>query len=247
VEKRRSNAIFAACLIAWLLAIGCASNRKENSQSATQEERAAAVQSSTPEAKTPASSDHRPVIVAFGDSLTAGVVQNTYPEYLQDMLTQHGYNYRVENQGVAGDTTTDGLARIENVIASHPALVVLEFGGNDGLRGIPVEATRKNMEEMITRLKDEKLPVVLLGITLPPNYGPDYVQPFTAMFPSVAKKFNLRLFPFLLVDVYQHPEMMQPDGIHPNGEGNQIVAQDVFKFITPVLKKQPAARTSSGL
>jgi acyl-CoA thioesterase I len=180
------------------------------------------------------------VIVAFGDSLTAGVVENTYPDYLQQLLDEHGYSYRVDNQGVSGDTTTDGLARIGNVTAAHPALVVLEFGGNDGLRGIPVTATKQNMEEMLSRLKEAKIPVVLAGITLPPNYGPDYVQPFTAMFPEVAKKFNVRLLPFILLHVYQHGDMMQPDGIHPNGAGNKVVAQDIFAFIKPLLLKGAA-------
>jgi acyl-CoA thioesterase-1 len=175
------------------------------------------------------------VIVTFGDSLTAGVAGRSYPEDLQDLLDQHGYRYRVDNQGVSGDTTTDGLARIENVIAVHPALVILEFGGNDGLRGLPIESTRQNLEEMIVRLKKAGIRVVLLGITLPPNYGPDYVKPFTALFPELAKKYNLRLLPFLLVHVYRNSAMMQADGIHPNGEGNKIVAQDVFDLIQPLL------------
>lgn len=174
--------------------------------------------------------------MAFGDSLTAGVVENTYPEYLQGILDANGYKYRVDNQGVSGDTTTDGLARIDSVVAEHPALVILEFGGNDGLRGIPVDSTKDNLGQMITRLKAANIPTVLLGITLPPNYGPDYVKPFTAMFPELAKQYKLRLFPFLLIDVYRHPNMMQPDGIHPNGAGNKIVAEDVFEFIRPSLR-----------
>lgn len=177
------------------------------------------------------------MIVAFGDSLTQGVAGKSYPAYLQDLLDEHGYHYRVENQGVSGDTTTDGLARIDNVIAAHPALVILEFGGNDGLRGVPVQSTKANLEEMITRLKAAKLRVVLAGITLPPNYGPEYVKPFTAMFPELAKKYNLPLIPFLLIHVYSDPNLMQPDGIHPNGNGNKIVAQDVFNLIRPLLKK----------
>jgi acyl-CoA thioesterase I len=182
----------------------------------------------------------RPVIVAFGDSLTAGVAGKTYPEYLEDMLREHGYKYVVENQGVSGDTTTDGLARIENVIAAKPALVILEFGGNDGLRGVPVESTRKNLEEMISPIQAAKIPLVLLGITLPPNYGPDYVKPFTAMFPELAKKYKIPSLPFLLAHVYQDPKLMQPDGIHPNGDGNRIIAQDVFQLISQMLK--PAQR-----
>ncbi len=136
---------------------------------------------------------------------------------------------------MSGDTTTDGLARIDNVISARPALVILEFGGNDGLRGVPVDSIRKNLQEMIERLKSANIPLVLLGITLPPNYGADYVKSFTAMYGDLAKKYNLRLVPFLLINVYRHPEMMQNDGIHPNGRGNEIVAQDVFKLIHPLL------------
>jgi acyl-CoA thioesterase I len=195
---------------------------------------------SDPAAKPAPGADNRPAIVTFGDSLTAGVVPHAYPEYLQNLLDANGYNYRV----VSGDTTTDGLARIGNVVAAHPKLVILEFGGNDGLRGIPVEATKANLQAMVTDLQAAKIPVVLAGITLPPNYGPDYVKPFTAMFAEVAKQSKVRLLPFLLVGVYQHPEMMQPDGIHPNEAGNKIVAQDVFQFIKPSLKQE--AHTKAG-
>ncbi len=183
------------------------------------------------------STDNRPLIVAFGDSLTAGVVETTYPDVLQQLLDQHGYKYRVENQGVAGDTTADGLARIDNVIAEHPVMVLLEFGGNDGLRGVPVDSTRQNLEQMIQKLKASGTQVMLLGITLPPNWGPDYIKPFTAIFPELAKKYHIPVIPFLLANVYQSKNLMQPDGIHPNGQGNRIVAEDAFRFIQPYLKK----------
>ena len=178
------------------------------------------------------------MIVTFGDSLTAGVAGRSYPDDLQDLLDQHAYRYRVDNQGVSGDTSTDGLARIDNVIAEHPALVILEFGGNDGLRGTPVDATRKNLAQMIERLKQAKLRIVLLGITLPPNYGADYVKSFSAMYPELASKYHLKYMPFLLLHVYNIPGMMQPDGIHPSGEGNRIVAQDVFTLIQPLLAQR---------
>jgi acyl-CoA thioesterase-1 len=232
VERKRSNAIFAAtiCSLAILLATNCG----EKPATPTQERRTEEISSST-SAATPL--PEGPVIVTFGDSLTAGVAGRSYPDDLQDLLQQHGYKYRVDNQGVSGDTTTDGLARIDDVIGERPALVVLEFGGNDGLRGIPIEATRKNLDEIITRIQDAKIPLVLLGITLPPNYGPDYVKPFTAIFPELAKKHKIPVMPFLLLHVYQNPQLMQPDGIHPSGEGNKIVAQDVFNLIKPLLKK----------
>lgn len=218
-----------------------ACNRSSNAPNTppTNEERTVETPSSssspTPQDK---AHDHDPVIVTFGDSLTQGVAGRSYPDYLQDLLDRNGYGYRVENQGVSGDTSSDGLARIDNVIAAHPALVILEFGGNDGLRGLPIESTRKNLEEMITRLKQAKIPVVLAGITLPPNYGPDYVKPFTAMFPELAKEYHVKLLPFLLVHVYQNPGMMQPDGIHPNGAGNEVIAKDVFELIRPLLTKR---------
>jgi acyl-CoA thioesterase I len=193
--------------------------------------------SQAPAANPPVTGDERPVIVAFGDSLTAGVAGRSYPDQLQDLLDQHGMKFRVENQGISGDTSTDGLARIDNLIAAKPVLVLLEFGGNDGLRGIPVDATKKNLKEIIERLRAASIPIVLLGITLPPNYGPEYVRPFTAMFPELAGQFHLRYLPFLLVHVYQNANLMQPDGIHPNGEGNKIVAQDVFELIKPILMR----------
>jgi acyl-CoA thioesterase-1 len=232
VERKRSSAIFAAafCSITTLLATNCG----EKPAAPTQEQRTETSPSST-NAVTPL--PEGPVIVTFGDSLTAGVAGRSYPDNLQDLLQQHGYKYRVDNQGVSGDTTTDGLARIDNVLAAHPSLVVLEFGGNDGLRGVPVESIRKNLEEMISRIQAAGIPLVLLGITLPPNFGPDYVKPFTAMFPELAKKHKIPIIPFLLLNVYQNPQLMQPDGIHPNGEGNKIVAQDVFKLIAPMLTK----------
>ena len=237
--NRRFFFIVAACLICGLLLPSCGGNRASQSEQrklSSPGSTGAATSSSAP-AKDSAP-DTRPVIVTFGDSLTAGVAGRSYPDDLQDLLDQNGYRYRVDNQGVSGDTTTDGLARIDNVLAVRPALVILEFGGNDGLRGIPVEATKKNLEDMIARIKQASVPLVLLGITLPPNYGPDYVKPFTAMFPELAKKYHLKFMPFLLIDAYQHPEMMQPDGIHPNGKGNEVVARDVFQLIRPLLSKR---------
>ena len=238
----RFNLIFAACL-AGLLGLG-ACGHKEKGQAvdsaapAAQTTRTAEPATAKVVAEVPSVAAGAPVIVAFGDSLTAGVSGRSYPEQMQDLLLANGYGYRVDNQGVSGDTTTDGLARIDNVIAAHPALVLLEFGGNDGLRGVPVESTRKNLDQMITWLQSAKLRVVLLGITLPPNFGPDYVKPFTAMYPELAKKHKIPVFPFLLLHVYQNGELMQPDGIHPNGEGNKIVAQDVFNLIRPLLQKK---------
>ncbi len=235
MERQRFN--LASCLLGpyLIVAVCFACALFTGACSPKQEQRSEVSQSSPAAAPALPPADTRPVIVAFGDSLTAGVSGRSYPEQLQDLLDHSAFHYRIENQGVSGDTTTDGLARIDNVIAVHPVLLLLEFGGNDGLRGLPVASTQQNLEGMITLLQAAKIPVVLLGITLPPNYGPDYVKPFTAIFPTLAAKYKLPILPFLLLHVYQSPGMMQPDGIHPNGLGNQIVARDVFDLIRPLL------------
>jgi len=231
----RSGAIVAACFLLTTVWVSCGSSHPDKRAAAPSG--SASPHTAKTEPPISGAEDQRPVIVTFGDSLTQGVSGKSYPAFLQDLLDQNGYSYRVDNQGVSGDTTTDGLARIENVIAAKPALVVLEFGGNDGLRGIPVEATKQNLAEMIEKLQAAKVPLVLAGITLPPNYGPDYVKPFTAIFPSLAGKYKVRFLPFLLVHVYADPKLMQPDGIHPSEAGNRIVAKDVFELIQPLLHK----------
>jgi acyl-CoA thioesterase I len=236
VEKRRSAFILTVWFAAAFCLGGCSHQPQQQAQASNQQGRSQAAASSV---AAPTTSDSRPVIVAFGDSLTAGVVEHTYPQYLQNLLDAGGYAYRIDNQGVSGDTTTDGLTRIGNVLDAHPLLVILEFGGNDGLRGVPVDSIRTNLEAMIARLEAAKVPIVLAGITLPPNYGIDYVRDFTAMYPELAHKHHLHYIPFLLLNVYQHPDMMQPDGIHPSDKGNTIVAQDVFNLIRPMLKKGP--------
>ena len=246
MDKWRLNSIFAVCLLtAFCLAVLClaACSGKPKASPAGQTgstDSGITVNAPAPAQVSSAVPDNAAAtIVAFGDSLTAGVSGRSYPDQLQDLLTANHYSYRVENQGVSGDTSTDGLARIDNVIAIDPALVLLEFGGNDGLRGVPVAETRKNLDAMITRLQQAKIPLVLLGITLPPNYGADYVKPFTELFPALARQHKIKLIPFLLLNVYQNSSLMQPDGIHPNEAGNKTVAQDVFYLIRPLLRLHP--------
>ena len=188
-----------------------------------------------PSATTP---DSRPVIVAFGDSLTAGFGAEpgeSYPDFLQKDLDQRGARYRIVNLGVSGDTTTDGLERVQTVIALKPAIVIVEFGGNDGLRGLPVSTTRDNLDQIIIALRKGGAKIVLAGMTLPPNYGPEYIQSFEAVYKDLAKQYRLPLIPFLLTGVGGHPALMQRDGIHPTGDGNRIVAGNVMKFLAPLL------------
>jgi acyl-CoA thioesterase-1 len=184
-------------------------------------------------------SSSAPVIVCFGDSLTAGYgvePGRTYPDELQKLLDTRGYHYRVINRGISGNTTKDGVDRLKDVLALHPRIVVLEFGGNDGLRGLPLSATKQNLEQMIEAFQKTGAKVVLAGITLPPNYGRDYIQQFNDIYSSLAKKYSTPLIPFLLKDVYSVPGSMQEDGIHPTAQGCRQVAENVFKFIQPLLR-----------
>jgi len=184
--------------------------------------------------------DTRPVLVCFGDSLTAGFGTEpgeAYPEQLQALLDAQGYRYRVVNAGISGETTKDGLERVQRVIARHPQIVVLEFGGNDGLRGLPLEQTQTNLAAMIEQLQASGIEVALAGITLPPEYGPEYIAKINAIYPALAKKYHVRLLPFLLKDVYNVPGDMQEDGHHATAKGNRQVAVTVEKLILPMLKK----------
>lgn len=180
------------------------------------------------------------VIVCFGDSLTAGhgVEQgHAYPDYLQILLGEHGYVYHVVNLGIDGNTTKDGLERVKSVLALHPQIVVVEFGGNDGLRGLPLSATRDNLDQIVGTLEKSGAKIVLAGITLPPNYGADYIQQFNGIYSSLSRKYSVPLIPFLFKNVYGVPGSMQDDGIHATAKGNQQVALNVFDALKPLLKK----------
>jgi len=184
--------------------------------------------------------DRRPVIVAFGDSLTAGygaAPGASYPDYLQRGLDRAGYHYRVANLGISGNTTKDGVDRVKDVLALKPAVVIVAFGGNDGLRGLPIDATRKNLDQIVSALAASGAKVVLGGITLPPNYGPDYIREFNQTYALLAKKFHAPLLPFLLIKVYGTPGGMQADGIHATAQGNEQVARNLLPLVTPLLKK----------
>jgi acyl-CoA thioesterase I len=184
--------------------------------------------------------DSRPLIVCFGNSLTAGYGTDhgqSYPDYLQADLDKLHYNYHVVNQGVSGDTTKDGVERLPDVLALQPTIVVVEFGGNDGLRGLRNEDTHANLDKILSTLKDSGAKVALAGITLPPDYGPDYIQQFNQTYEVLAKQYRVPMIPFLLKNVYGVPGMMQPDATHATARGNQIVAQNVLALLQPLLKK----------
>jgi acyl-CoA thioesterase-1 len=184
--------------------------------------------------------DSRPIIACFGDSLTAGYgIESTssYPADLQRILDSAGYHYRVVNAGVSGDTTKDGLERIHRVLAQSPRIVVLEFGGNDGLRGLPIDGAQKNLADMIQQLQHGGAKVALAGISLPAQYGSDYISRFNSMYPQLARQFHVPLLPFILQDVYGVQGDIQSDGVHPTAQGAKQVAANVEKLIHPMLKK----------
>jgi acyl-CoA thioesterase-1 len=184
----------------------------------------------------PADTRHR--LVAFGDSLTAGFGAEpgaSFPDYLQKLIDAKHYHWRVINAGVSGDTSTGGLARLPGILEAKPEMVILELGANDGLRGIPVDATRSNLEQIIQTLRDGGVKVVLAGMTLPPNYGPDYIRPFERVFTDLAAEYKLTLIPFLLQGVGGNASLMQRDGLHPTAEGNRRVALNVMRVIEPLL------------
>jgi acyl-CoA thioesterase I len=184
--------------------------------------------------------DHRPIIVCFGDSLTAGYGADpgqSYPDFLQADLNRQGYKYRVVNLGISGNTTKDGVERLPNVLALHPAIVIVEFGGNDGLRGIPITDSRANLDHIISTIKSSGAKVVIAGITLPPDYGPDYIQQFNDTYTLLAAKYKVPLLPFLLQNVFGVPGMMQRDRTHATAAGNKIVATNVLPLVQPLLKK----------
>jgi acyl-CoA thioesterase I len=184
--------------------------------------------------------DSRPLLVCFGDSLTAGYGAESgesYPDYLQADLDTLGYKYRVVNRGISGNTTKDGVQRVNSIVAMKPAIVVVEFGGNDGLRGLPIADSRANLEKIVATLKASGTKVVLAGITLPPDYGPDYIKQFDETYSLLAKKHQVPLLPFLLNGVFGVNGMMQADRTHATASGNKIVAKNVLTEILPLLRK----------
>jgi acyl-CoA thioesterase-1 len=182
----------------------------------------------------------RKVLVAFGDSLSAGYglpAGQSFPDDMQRTLDKEGYAWRVVNLGISGDTTEGGVSRIQSAVRLKPAVVLLELGGNDGLRGLPLKVTRKNLETMIVAFQQAGAKVVLAGMTLPPNYGPDYIKSFESVYKDLAAEYKLKLIPFLLSDIVT-PDLryLQRDGIHPTAEGAEIVAGTVLKVVKPLLK-----------
>jgi acyl-CoA thioesterase-1 len=191
----------------------------------------------------PAKEDDRKLVVVFGDSLTEGGFDagKSYTDYLQQMIDAKQYPFRVVNLGISGDTTTGGVERMQPAIAMNPKIVILELGGNDGLRGLPISTTQANLERMIEAFQKPGVEVVLAGMTLPPNYGREYIQSFEKMYVDLARKHKLTFIPFLLEGIRQQlgktPGLMNTDGIHPTAKGNEIVARTVMQTLEPMLRR----------
>ncbi|MFL6276985.1 MAG: arylesterase [Blastocatellia bacterium] len=187
-------------------------------------------------------------IVAFGDSLTAGYglsLEESYPSLLQKKLAADGFDYEVVNAGISGDTSADGVRRIDwSLEGGDVKVVILELGANDILRGQPIEEMKKNLSTIIKRAKARGAQVLLAGMEAPTNSGIDYRRWTHGAFSELAKAHNVALIPFLLDRVAGIQSLNQPDGIHPNREGARIVADTVYQYLKPMLEKadQAAAR-----
>ena len=184
----------------------------------------------------------RKVVVVLGDSLAAGFgvePAQAFPALLQKKIDAAGWNYTVVNAGVSGDTSAGGLARIDWLLKRKLDVLILELGGNDGLRGIPVSATRTNLQAIVDRLALKYPParLVVAGMQMPPNLGEDYTSAFQKIYPELAEKNHAALIPFLLTDVGGKPELNQDDRIHPNAEGHRMVAENVWRILKPVLEQ----------
>lgn len=182
-------------------------------------------------------------ILFFGDSLTAAMGLDPaegYPAGIQEIIDSLGLNYEVINAGLSGETTAAGKNRIDWVLNQDVDVFVLELGANDGLRGIPVEETRRNLQAIIdtVREKNPNVEIILAGMQIPPNMGPDYTSEFREVFPELARENDLHLIPFLLEGVAGNAELNQQDGIHPTAEGYDIVAQNVWEVLEPVIRKK---------
>ncbi len=179
------------------------------------------------------------VLLVFGDSLSAayGIEDEAgWVELLQQKVSESGYDYRVVNASVSGETSTGGLIRLPAMLENHqPDLVILELGGNDGLRGLPLAALKENLIEMIQLSEAAGARVLLTGIQIPPNYGPRYTVPFAQLYGEIAAAEGIPLVPFLIDGIPQQPELMQNDGIHPKAAAQPMIVDNVWPYLEPML------------
>ena len=180
------------------------------------------------------------ILVCYGDSITAGhglEDGQSYPDALRPLLLAQGYHYSVVNRGTSGATTKDAVDDLPSILALHPSVVIVEFGGNDGLRGLPLDQTSHNLDQVLSTLKAAHVRVLLAGITLPPNYGPDYIKSFQQVFSTMATRHHVAFVPMIYKDLINIPGTIQADGIHPTAKGSQILAKTLLPALKPLLVK----------
>jgi acyl-CoA thioesterase I len=183
--------------------------------------------------------DRQPLIIAFGDSLTAGAgvdPEQNYPFKLQTKIDRSGYRYRVVNAGISGETSSQGLARLQSVCDLHPAIVIVEFGANDGLRGLSLDEMERNLKAIVSGIQASGAKAILAGMRVLPCFGLSYADSFTKVFVTVAEDHNIALIPFFLEGVGGHPHLNQEDGKHPTEEGYTIIVDTVWKVLEPMLQ-----------
>ena len=244
-------------MVVWLLAGACSRPDRAVDERAGNAAPSSSVVEPTPIEGRPFDSPDglaqgRPRIVVLGDSLTAGYGlqrSQSVPALMQKRLDAEGYNYEVVNQGVSGDTSAGGVSRLEYALNGDVRVLIIELGGNDGLRGLPVEATKQNLSQIIAGATMRGVRVLLTGMEAPPSHGPAYTSAFRQVFTDLAREHKVAFMPFFLDGVAGNPALNQGDGIHPTAEGAVIVERTLWKTLEPLLdqKDRPKAdRTATG-
>ena len=177
-------------------------------------------------------------VLVMGDSLTEGYRlsrEEAYPYLMEQELKKKHPDIKIINGGISGSTSASAPKRLEWYLRAKPDIIILALGANDGLRGLKVEETQKNLDLLISKAKGLGIKVILAGMRMPPNYGVEYTKKFDALFPELAKKHSLKFMPFILEDVAAKPKLNLPDGIHPNPDGHKVMAKNVLKYLEPEL------------
>ena len=181
-----------------------------------------------------------PLVIFLGDSLTAGTgiaEEQAFPARTGEILRERGLPIRLVNAGLSGDTTAGGVTRLEWLLSQEPQVMVVELGANDGLRGLSLAETESNLDLIVERCREAGVEVLLAGMKIPPNYGPEYSAGFESIYPRVAARHSVELMPFLLAGVAAEPDLNLADGVHPNPEGHAIVARNLAPYLEAILRQ----------
>ncbi len=229
MNRSTSTRKFEPTFLLFIILLACSSPKKEANSEKKQAEEESSRQ------------DGRKTILFFGNSITAGYqleIEQAFPALIQIKLDSLAYDYQVINAGLSGETTAGGKNRIDWVLSTVPDVFFLELGANDGLRGLPLEETKKNLQDIIDAVVavNREVKVILAGMQVPPNLGQNYTETFQDIFPELAKTNKATLIPFILEGVAGYPDLNLEDGIHPTAEGHVILAETVWKFIEPMLQ-----------